>query len=72
MTGWYAERAPGRSARAMIVVTLLALLLVVAAVPLALLAAVVLMVLGYVVAGSGGIRRLGPRRCRSGHSISRA
>jgi uncharacterized membrane protein YdjX (TVP38/TMEM64 family) len=50
MTGWYAERAPGRSARAMIVATLLALLLV-AAVPVALLAAVVMMMLGYVVGG---------------------
>jgi uncharacterized membrane protein YdjX (TVP38/TMEM64 family) len=50
MTGWYAERTPGRSAKAMIAVMLLALLLV-AAVPLALLAAVVMMVLGYVVGG---------------------
>jgi len=50
MTGWYAERMPGRSAKAMIAVTLLALLLV-AAVPLALLAAVVLMLLGYVAGG---------------------
>jgi hypothetical protein len=50
MTGWYAERAPGRSARAMIVVTLLALLLV-AVVPVALLAAVVMMLLGNVVGG---------------------
>jgi hypothetical protein len=50
MTGWYAERTPGRSAKAMIAVTLLALLLV-AAVPLALLAAVVMMMLGYVVGG---------------------
>jgi uncharacterized membrane protein YdjX (TVP38/TMEM64 family) len=50
MTGWYAERMPGRSAKAMIAVTLLALLLV-AAVPVALLAAVVMMMLGYVVGG---------------------
>jgi uncharacterized membrane protein len=50
MTGWYAERTPGRSARAMIAVTLLALLLV-AVVPVALLAAVVMMLLGHVVGG---------------------
>jgi uncharacterized membrane protein YdjX (TVP38/TMEM64 family) len=50
MTGWYAERTPGRSAKAMIALTLLALLLV-AAVPVALLAAVVLMILGYVAGG---------------------
>ena len=50
MTRWYPERAPGRSAKAMIAVTLLALLLV-AAVPLALLAAVVLMIAGHVVGG---------------------
>src|SRR5215467_6683024 len=50
MTGWYAEPAPGRSARAVIAVTLLALLLV-AAVPVALLAAVVMMVLGHVAGG---------------------
>ena len=50
MTGWYAERTPDRSAKAMIAVTLLALLLV-AAVPVALLAAVVMMVLGYVAGG---------------------
>ena len=50
MTGWYAERAPDRPARAMIALTLLALLLV-AAVPVALLAAVVMMMLGYVVGG---------------------
>ena len=50
MTGWYAERTPDRSAKAMIAVTLLALLLV-AAVPVALLAAVVMMMLGYVVGG---------------------
>jgi hypothetical protein len=56
MTGWYAERTPDRSARAVIAVTLLALLLV-AAVPVALLAGVVMMLLGHVAAGlalSGG------------------
>jgi hypothetical protein len=50
MTGWYAERMPDRSARAVIGVTLLALLLV-AAVPVALLAGVVLMILGHVLGG---------------------
>ena len=50
MTGWYAERTPGRSAKAMIALTFLALLLV-AAVPVALLAAVILMILGYVAGG---------------------
>jgi hypothetical protein len=50
MTGWYAERTPGRSAKALIAVTLLALLLV-AAVPVALLAGVVMMLLGHVVGG---------------------
>ena len=50
MTGWYAERTPGRSARAVTAVTLLALLLV-AAVPVTLLAAVVMMMLGHVVGG---------------------
>jgi uncharacterized membrane protein YdjX (TVP38/TMEM64 family) len=50
MTGWHAERTPGRSARAVIAVTLLALLLM-AAVPAALLAAVIMMVLGHVVGG---------------------
>ena len=50
MTGWYVERAPGRSGMAVIAVTLLALLLV-AAVPVALLAAVVMMLMGYVVGG---------------------
>ncbi len=50
MTGWYAERTPGRSARAVIAVTLLALLLV-AAVPVALLAGVVMMLLGHVAGG---------------------
>ena len=50
MTGWYTERTPDGSAKAMIAVTLLALLLV-AAVPVALLAALVMMMLGYVVGG---------------------
>jgi len=50
MTGWYAERAPDRPAKAMIGVTLLALLLV-AAVPVALLAGVVMMMLGHVAGG---------------------
>jgi uncharacterized membrane protein len=50
MTGWYAERTPDRSAKAVIAVTLLALLLV-AAIPVALLAAVIMMVLGHVVGG---------------------
>ena len=56
MSGWYAERTPGRSAKAVIAVTLLALLLV-AAVPVALLAGVVMMMLGHVAGGlalSGG------------------
>jgi uncharacterized membrane protein YdjX (TVP38/TMEM64 family) len=51
MTGWYAERTPDRSAKAVIAVTLLALLLLVAAVPVALLAGVVMMLLGHVVGG---------------------
>jgi len=50
MTSWYADRTPGRSARAVIAMTLLAVLLV-AAVPVALLAAVVVMMLGHVVGG---------------------
>jgi hypothetical protein len=50
MTGWYAERTPDRSAKAVIAVTMLALLLV-AAVPVALLAGVVMMMLGYIVGG---------------------
>jgi hypothetical protein len=50
MSRLYTERTPGRSARAVIAVTLLALLLV-AATPLALLAGVVLMILGHVVGG---------------------
>jgi hypothetical protein len=50
MTGWYAERMPDRSAKAVIAVTLLALLLV-AAMPVALLTGVVMMMLGHVVGG---------------------
>ena len=50
MTGWYAERTPDKSAKAVIAVALLALLLV-AAMPVALLAAVIMMVLGHVVGG---------------------
>jgi hypothetical protein len=50
MTGWYAERMPDRSGRAVIAMTLLALLLV-AAVPAALLTAVVMLILGHVVGG---------------------
>jgi hypothetical protein len=56
MTGWYAERAPDRPAKAVIAGTLFALLLV-AAVPVALLAGVVMMMLGQVAGGlalSGG------------------
>jgi hypothetical protein len=50
MTGWYAERTPNRSAKAVIAVTVLALLLV-AAVPVALLAGVVMILLGHVIGG---------------------
>jgi hypothetical protein len=50
MSGWYAERTRGRSARAVIAVMVLALLLT-AAVPVALLAGVVVMLLGHVIAG---------------------
>jgi uncharacterized membrane protein YdjX (TVP38/TMEM64 family) len=50
MTGWYADRTMGRSAKAVIAVTLLARLAV-AAVPVALLAGVVMMMLGHVVGG---------------------
>ena len=56
MTGWYAERTPDGSAKAVMAVTLIALLLVVA-VPVALLAGVVMMLLGHVTGGlalSGG------------------
>lgn len=50
MNGWYAEGTPGRSARGVIALTVLAVVLV-AAVPLALLAGVILMLLGHVVGG---------------------
>ena len=50
MIGWYVERTPNRSAKAVITVMLLALLLV-AAVPVALLAGVVMMMLGHVAGG---------------------
>jgi hypothetical protein len=50
MTGWYGEQTPGRSAKAVIAVTVLALLLV-AAVPVALLAGVILMILGHLIGG---------------------
>ena len=50
MTGWYAERRPDWSARAVVAVTVLALLLV-AAVPVALLAGLIMMLLGHVVGG---------------------
>jgi hypothetical protein len=50
MAGWYVERTPDRSTRAVIGVMLLALLLV-AAVPVALLAGIVMMLLGHVVGG---------------------
>ena len=50
MTGWYVERTPNRSAKAVTAVTLLALLRV-AVVPVALLAAVAMMMLGHVVGG---------------------
>jgi len=50
MTGWYADRMPGRSAKAVIATTLLAFMLV-AAVPVTLLVAVVMLLLGYAVPG---------------------
>jgi uncharacterized membrane protein YdjX (TVP38/TMEM64 family) len=50
MTEWYAERTPGRSAKAMVALMVLALLLV-AAVPVALLAGLILMLLGHVIGG---------------------
>ena len=50
MTRWYTDQLPGRSAKAVIALTLLALLLV-AAVPLALLAGLVMVILGHVVGG---------------------
>jgi hypothetical protein len=50
MTGWYAQRTPGTSGKAVIALALLGLLLV-AAVPVAMLAAVVMMIAGHVVGG---------------------
>jgi len=50
MTGWYAERMPDRSGKAVMAAMMLALLLV-AAVPVALLAGLVLMLLGHVIGG---------------------
>jgi hypothetical protein len=50
MTGWYAERTPDRSGKAVVAVMLLALLLV-AAVPVALLVGLFMMLLGHVVGG---------------------
>jgi uncharacterized membrane protein YdjX (TVP38/TMEM64 family) len=50
MTGWQPDSKPGRSAKAVIAVTLLALLLL-AVMPAALLAAVIMMILGHVVGG---------------------
>ena len=50
MTGWYVERTPDRSGKAVIAITLLALLLV-AIVPVALVAGVVMMVLGHAAGG---------------------
>lgn len=50
MTGWYAERKPDWSAKAVIAATVLALLLI-AAVPVALLAGIVMMALGHVIGG---------------------
>ena len=50
MTRWYTEQMAGRSAKAVVALTLLALLLV-AAVPLALLAGLVMVILGHVVGG---------------------
>src|SRR5271166_2244705 len=68
MTGWYAERTPDRSAKAMIAVTLLALLLV-AAVPAALLAAVVMMMLGHV---AGGLALFGGSVLAAGMAVALA
>jgi uncharacterized membrane protein len=50
MAGWYAERRPDWSGRAVIAATVLALLLV-AVVPLALLTGLIMMLLGHVVGG---------------------
>jgi uncharacterized membrane protein YdjX (TVP38/TMEM64 family) len=66
MTGWYAERRPDWSGRAVIAATVLALLLV-AAVPLALLAGLVMMLLGHVV---GGLALFGGSILAAGLSIT--
>ena len=50
MTGWEPDQTAGRSAKAVLVVTVLALLLL-ATLPLALLAAVILMILGHIIGG---------------------
>jgi uncharacterized membrane protein len=50
MIGWYTERTPDRSGKAVVAVMILALLLV-AAVPVALLAGLILMLLGHVIGG---------------------
>ena len=50
MTGWYAERTPDTSAKAVVALTLLALLLV-AAVPVAFVAGVILMLFGHIIVG---------------------
>ncbi|HTZ93237.1 MAG TPA: hypothetical protein VMB74_12640 [Streptosporangiaceae bacterium] len=50
MASWRVEQTPGRSAKVVIAMTLLALLLL-TAVPVALLAAVIMMILGHVVGG---------------------
>jgi hypothetical protein len=50
MTGWYAERTPNWSGKAVIALMLVAMLLV-AAVPVALLAGLVMMLFGHVVGG---------------------
>src|SRR5215469_12279102 len=68
MTGWYVERTPGRSAKAVIAVTLLALLLV-AVVPVALLAGVVMMMLGNV---AGGLALFGGSVLAAGTAVALA
>src|SRR5579875_283888 len=50
MTGWYVERTPSRSGKAVVALMLLALLLV-AAVPVALLVGLFMMLLGHVIGG---------------------
>jgi hypothetical protein len=68
MTGWYAERTPDRSAKAVIALTLLALLLV-AAVPVALLAGVVMVLVGHVI---GGLALFGGSILAAGIAIAAA